>query len=296
MSEPRDTVNQRPAVSVIVPFAGGADDAARVCSQLLGLRTRRGDELIVADNSPSPVVRAQGGIRVVRAGRIGSSYYARNTGASAAGNEWLLFVDSDCLLPAGLIDAYFTETPSERTGLVAGEIEGEPTQTALLPRYFRSRNHLAAGPPLELGPTPAAGTANVLVRRAVWEELGGFEEVVSGADFEFSWRAGAAGWGVEYRPQARVRHLHPEEVGAMRRKAFRYGAGQRWLDARYPGVPRSPGLARELLRSAVGVVVWGATARFERAAFKALDAAWINAYARGWRSGSNVPRALETGR
>jgi GT2 family glycosyltransferase len=287
-----ETSETRPAVSVVVPFAGGADDAARVQSQLLGLALAPGDELILADNSPEPVAEAVGGVRVVRADAIASSYYARNTGAAAAGNEWIMFVDSDCLLPATLVDDYFAAAPAGRTGLLAGEIEGEPTQTSLIARYHRSRGHLGAEAPLELGPSPAAGTANVLVRRSVWRELDGFEEVVSGADFEFSWRAGAAGWGVEHRPEARVRHLHPETLGAMRRKAVRYGAGQRWLEARYPGVPRPPGLVRELVRAAVAVPVWTLTARFERAAFKTLDAAWISAYTRGWRHGENTPAPL----
>jgi GT2 family glycosyltransferase len=265
-----------------------------VQSQLLGLALTTGDELIVADNSPAAVVTETAATRVVRADRIASSYYARNRGAQAARNDWLLFVDSDCLLPATLLADYFTEPPSDRTGLLAGEIDGEPTQTSLIARYHRSRGHLGAEAPLELGPSPAVGTANALIRRAVWEELGGFEEVVSGADFEFSWRAGAAGWDVGYRPAARVRHLHPESLAAMRRKAARYGAGQRWLDARYSGVPRAPGLARELARSAAGVPVWTIAARFERAAFKALDAAWVTAYSRGWRSGANDPIPLRT--
>ena len=80
----------------------------------------------------------------------------------------------------------------------------------------------------------------------------------------------------------------------MRAKARRYGAGQRWLDRRHPGVPRSPRLARELVRSAGGVAVWGVTARFERAAFKGLDAIWIAAYWRGWHFGSNEPPELRT--
>jgi GT2 family glycosyltransferase len=282
----------RPAVSVVVPFAGDAAEAMRVHSQLAGLDLSDADELIVVDNSPEPVAEAVAPVRVVRAADVASSYYARNRGAEAATNEWLLFVDSDCLLPATLLDDYFAAVPADRTGLLAGEVEGEPTQTSLIARYHRSRGHLAAEAPLELGPSPAVGTANALVRRSVWEELGGFTEVASGADFEFSWRAGTAGWGVEYRPGARVRHLHPETVAAMRRKAARYGVGQRWLDARYPGVPRPPRLLRELARSTVGVPVWTLTARFERAAFKALDAAWISAYARGWRRGANSPAPL----
>ena len=283
---------ERPPVSVIVPFAGARRDADPILAGLAGLAVGERDERIVADNSAAGVVAADGGIAVVRAPRIASSYYARNTGAAAAENEWLLFVDSDTVPPPTLLDDYFREPPSERTGLIAGEIEGDPAQDSRIARYHRSRGHLGAERPLETGPTPAAGTANLLIRRSVWAELGGFEEVVSGADFEFAWRAGSSGWGVEYRPRARVLHRHPDDIAAMRAKAWRYGAGQRWLERSHPGVPRRPRLGRELARSAAGLVVWGVTARFERAAFKGLDAIWIAAYWRGWHFGSNEPARI----
>jgi cellulose synthase/poly-beta-1,6-N-acetylglucosamine synthase-like glycosyltransferase len=284
--------SQRPPVSVIVPFAGGRAEAAAVIRELSGLELRDGDERIVVDNSATGAVGPAEGIAVVRADRLASSYYARNAGAERAANEWLLFVDSDCLLPPGLLGQFFSEAPGERCGIVAGEIDGDPAQTSPIARYHRSRGHLRAGAPLELGPSPAAGTANMLVRRETWRELNGFEEVASGADFDFCWRAGEAGWEVEYRPAAAVRHLHPESFAAMRTKARRYGAGQRWLDRRYPGIPRRPGLGRELLRGLGGAVVWTVTGRFERARFKLLDAAWIAAYAQGWRAGENTPRPL----
>jgi len=261
-------------------------------SQLEGLATGPGDELILADNSVDGVAEATPRVAVARAAAIASSYYARNVGAGEATNEWLLFVDSDCLLPPGLLDSYFGPVPASRCGLVAGEVEGDPRQESLVARYHRSRGHLHATPPLAAGPSPAVGTANALVRRRAWEQLGGFEEVVSGADFEFAWRAGERGWSVEYRPAARVRHLHPERVGAMRAKARRYGAGQRWVERLYPGAARRPGVARELLRSGAGVVVWTLSGRFERARFKALDAAWIFAYADGWWRGRNLPPRL----
>ena len=41
----------RPAVSVVVPFAGTSEHAKAVIAMLLGLERRDGDQLIVADNS-----------------------------------------------------------------------------------------------------------------------------------------------------------------------------------------------------------------------------------------------------
>ncbi len=48
----------------------------------------------------------------------------------------------------------------------------------------------------------------MLVRRDVWEWLGGFHEGVrSGADVEFCWRVQDADWSLEHRPEARVEHV-----------------------------------------------------------------------------------------
>jgi hypothetical protein len=88
--------------------------------------------------------------------------------------------------------------------------------------------------------------------------------------------------------------MHPEDVATMRRKARRYGAGQRWLDRRYPGVPRAPGLTRELVRGAAGTALWTVTAQFERASYKALDVVWISAYTRGWNHGDNAAIPLNS--
>jgi glycosyltransferase involved in cell wall biosynthesis len=271
-----------------------AAEATAAVAQLRGLDAAADDQLIVADNSRGGVVEGGGGVVVVRAAGLASSYHARNLGAEAADADWLLFVDSDCLLPPTLLGDFFARAPGERTGIVAGEIEGDPSQDGEIPRYMRTRGHLAAGPPLALGPTPAVGTANMLVRRAVWEELGGFAEVVSGADFEFSWRAGAAGWRVERRPEARVLHRHPAALAELRAKARRYGAGQRWANERFAGAHPPPNLARVLGRSAAGALGFGLTGHFERARFKALDAVVEVEYRRGYARGDNAARPLES--
>ena len=139
----------RPPVSVVVPFAGDAA-AARMdaVASWSSLETAPGDELIVADNTRRE--RDRGGRRpgseVVRADRERSSYHARNVGAAAATNDWLLFIDADCLPAPRLLDLYFEAEIGARVGILAGGVRPAPGQTALSARYARARTHTTEEP------------------------------------------------------------------------------------------------------------------------------------------------------
>ena len=284
----------RPGVAVIVPFAGDGAAAAATLERLRTLRLGPGDEVIVADNSPDgSFPAATDGIRVVRATREASSYHARNVGAEHATAEWLLFIDSDCRPASGLLDDHFAPAPGERCGLVAGAVVPDPGQDGLAPRYARSRGHLredwhARGQPG--WPHPSGVTGNLMVRAAAWREAGGFHEgIVSGGDVELCWRLQDAGWGFEWRPDARVEHAHVETVAAMVRQTHRHAAGRRWLARRYPGAFQRPRLAAPLARCAAGALVWAVRGDLERSRFKLLDARWHLAGLRGYLTGDNRP-------
>jgi glycosyltransferase involved in cell wall biosynthesis len=225
--------------------------------------------------------------RVVPATAEHSSYHARNVGAEAARSPWLLFVDSDTVPARGILDAYFAEPPPERSAILAGGVTAA-AQRSRIARYARSRGHLDESFHISTGPFPAGITANLLVRRAVWESVGGFHEGVrSGADVEFCWRVQELGWELVHRPQARVEHLHVEKLRPLLRKSARYGAGRLWVDRRYRGSFPRPRVAAELVRAAGGSLVWMLTLRFERALFKLVDAAVVLADLWGYVAGDN---------
>jgi GT2 family glycosyltransferase len=262
----RAAVDERPPVSVILPFHGSPAEGEAAVSALSELRLRDGDEVIVVDNTAHGAVSNGGPEQVVHAPAKQSSYHARNQGVQRARNEWLLFVDADCRVPPSLLDDYFRAGPvDDGVGAVAGAVVGDPDQTALVARYSRSRRHLDQADHLREDP-PYAITANLLVRRSAWASIDGFAEGVrSGGDTDFSWRLQRAGWKIAYRHEALVEHHHRESVRALARQHLRYGAGWRWLGRSRPKI------ARDLARAAGGSLAWAATARWERSAFKALD-------------------------
>src|SRR4051794_20802517 len=111
----------RPAVSVIVPFAGSKTEAEKAVVALERLRIRPGDQVIVVDNSPGEP-RPDGIAEWVSAPDLMSSYYARNVGAEHARNDWLLFLDADCEPEPDLLDRYFDTPIGEGVGAIAGGV------------------------------------------------------------------------------------------------------------------------------------------------------------------------------
>ena len=285
----RFVVGARPPVSVVVPFLGSAAEGRELLTSLRKLRLGEEDEVVVVDNGGTLAVGAMGDAgragapRVVPALEQRSSYYARNAGAEAAGNDWLLFLDADTRPPAGLVDDYFREPIGEDVGAVGGGVVAARGQRSRVARYAASRRYLSQAAHFRDVHRPYAITANLLVRRSAWAGVGGFfEGLRSGGDQDFCWRIQDASWSIEYREPAAVEHLHRERVYPLLRQMARYSAAIAWMERRAPGSSPRPRAARRLARSAVGALGWLGLGRRERALFKLLDGAVVLAEAAGY--------------
>ena len=282
----------RSGVSVVVPFAGDQVAAAAMLEQVGRLALGDEDELLIADNSPAgdEVERAlaqrgervRSSVTVVRAAKMRSSYYARNAGAERARRPWVLFLDADCIPEPSLIDRYLADEPDPSVGAISGRVAGAPG-SGLVEDWYASRRVLDQTDMYEKRQRPAAVTANLLVRRDAWEEVGGFlEGIRSGGDTDFCWRLQDRGWTLSHRPAAAVEHRHRTTVRELARQFVRFGAGLAWLNRRYPGSSERPRPVRSLLRCAAGIVAWTLTARLRRATYKAIDAVAISALTLGY--------------
>ncbi|MDQ6606533.1 MAG: glycosyltransferase, partial [Actinomycetota bacterium] len=236
----------RPTVSVVMPFAGEAGAACGAVSALLELRTGPGDELILADNSGMAQPRAA--VEIVRAVGERSPAHARNVGAAQAGGEWLLFLDADCRAPADLLARYFAQAVADDVGALAGEVVAAAGAATVAERYGAARGFLSAQAHLAHPYLPRAAAANLLIRRAAFEQVGGFYEGLRAAeDTDLCWRLQRAGWRLELRFEAAVAHRYRTTVGELRRQWRGYAAGRAWLARRYEGFTPEPA-ARRVLR------------------------------------------------
>jgi hypothetical protein len=280
----------RPAVSVVMPFSGDALAASQAIDQLRGLATGAGDELILVDNAGT--VANADGVLVLLAIAERSPAHARNVGAARAANDWILFIDADCLAANGLLDAYFRRPIAPDVGALAGEVVPAPGGQTLAERYGASKSFLGQQAHLAHPYRPRAVAANLLVRREAFERIGGFHEGVRAAeDTDFSWRLQDAGWKLELRAEAQVEHRYRATVRELRRQWRGYAAGRAWLSRRYSEFEPEPAVKRAFARArprspfhrsaspggsaspAPGTGAGGVTpGRIERGRYLALDA------------------------
>jgi hypothetical protein len=267
----------RPPITVVMPFAGDRSAALNAAAALAQIETRPGDELLLVDNSGT--AQALSGVSVVPALGERPPAHARNAGAKAARNEWILFLDSDCLPPKGLLDAYFSEPIADQVGALAGEVVGVADPGSLAARYGAARGFLSQREHLAHPYLPRAVAANLLVRRGAFDQVGGFYEGLRAAeDTDFTWRLQQAGWRLELRPQASVEHRYRTTLNQLRRQWRGYAAGRAWLARRYDGfvpelpVSRALSRARRRLQKRPPMPQARTTSRLERGGYAALDA------------------------
>jgi len=238
----------RPGVSVVVPFAGDSAHAQEAIALLRSIAVGPDDELILADNSgvaPPSVER----ISVVRALGEGSPSRARNAGAAAARNDWILFLDSDVRAPAGLLDDFFAEPIDDAMGAVTGDIVGTDDARTLAARYGTMRNFLGQRSHVMNPYRPRAASANLLVRRSAFEQIGGYREGIRQAeDTDFTWRLQAAGWKLGFAEHAVVQHAYRRTLRGLGRQWRGYAAGAAWLAREYPDFQLDPGINRMIRR------------------------------------------------
>jgi hypothetical protein len=170
----------------------------------------------------------------------------RNLGVRLAQYDLLLFIDSDCIPDAELLARHLAvigQAPA-RVAAIAGHTKAPttdegPLRLRLLRQNYEDLNR-AFDWPQSHERVGWATTSNLLVRRAAFIEVGGFDEagltVVGGEDVDFGLRLTKSGYQVGCAPDAVVRHdpRSQDTVRATFRRLFTYGRCAAWLCVRHP--------------------------------------------------------------
>jgi mycofactocin system glycosyltransferase len=200
--------------------------------------------IVVDDGSTDDAVARAGeaaGATVVRHPRSRGPGAARNTGWQRATTDLVAFVDADCQLSPGWLEGLLPHFDDPHVVAVAPRIV--TTVPTSLPRPLAEYETVT--PSLDRGPAealvrprskvPFVPTATLVVRRGIYNTLGGFDESMPvGEDVDFVWRVDDSGGTVRYEPAVTVSHAARPDVGSWIRQRFEYGTSAAPLARRHP--------------------------------------------------------------
>lgn len=253
-----------PPVTVVVPTRDRPQQLRSCLESLARLRypPERLELIVVDDGSAVPVVDTSlpGRVRLLRLPVSHGPAEARNRGAQMARGALLAFVDSDCQVEPDWLSELVREFDDPSLAATCGRVLAT-SQAGWLGAYEAVRSPLDLGPlaaaAQPAGPVPYLVTTNLVVRRSVFEAVGGFaRELRFGEDVDFSWRLFAAGHRLLYQPRARVRHDHRLRLGAFVRTRAQYAASEAVLLRRHPIGRRYLALSPALAVGLLGALGW----------------------------------------
>ncbi|MFN4299347.1 MAG: glycosyltransferase [Thermaurantimonas sp.] len=233
--------------SLITPTFGRPDEVAEFLESLLAQRYPH-FEVIVSDGTPGDTLRP------LIQHYIHNSIYpltilyteyiavspARNAAAAVARGDYLIFLDSDCIIPPDYLTKvadYLTKNPDIDLfgGPDLAAAGFTPLQKAI---NFSMTSFLTTGG--IRGGKHTIGTYlprgfNMGVKRSVFQAVDGYSDFVCAEDIELSIRILKAGYRSAYIPQAGVYHKRRTTLTKFFTQVFRFGAARLLLNQRHPG-------------------------------------------------------------
>jgi len=246
-SESRET----PTVSVLICTKDRRDDVARALASLRAAGVEReGVEIVVVEETarPQPIT----GVRYVPLPPEGRGFaHVRNRAVDAAKGSLLVFVDDDCEVERGWLDALLAPMADPAVAGTAGAVLVRDCNAVgyaenILGFPGGGLRYLAAADG-RVVPTAFLSTCNCVYRRVAIESVGGFSPLASlgGEDSLLAERISAR-WPCRYAPTAIVYHKARQRLAAIFPWFVRRGRAELRI---LPGKARPGAVVLALVRS-----------------------------------------------
>lgn len=173
-----------------------------------------------ADDSVAHVRERFGAARLVELERNVGFAGGVNAGVAASAGEWLLLINNDATIEPGAVRELLRAAGGRpQVGSLAAQMRfarngalnsaglGVDRLGVAFDRHIGDRPHAAGSAVVEVF---GASAGAALVRRAMLDEIGGFDDsfFMYLDDVDIAWRARMAGWSCLYVPGAVVHHHH----------------------------------------------------------------------------------------
>ena len=243
-----------PSVSIVIPSYNRAKELERCLRSLFALDYPANClEIIVVDDAStdetSSLLQQLGqeaathdlAVQLLQHEKQQGVGISRNSGAEAAQYDLIAYIDSDCVASPNWLRELVPVFQDTRIGAVGGMIRAYD-QKKLLGRYedVRSSSYMGArSQQVSLkGPLTYLPTANLVVRRTIWQELAGFAPMTQGEDVDFCRRLLMSGAKMNYIPQGVVYHDYRTTLDTFLGIRAAYASAEAALLKRHPAERR----------------------------------------------------------
>lgn len=195
-------------------------------------------EIIIVDNNSDSEIKIKNNnypipILILKCSKIGPAS-ARNLGVKNAQTEWILFTDSDCVPTESFINGYL-KIQNGSVGY-AGNVKAHGQD--ILSKYYEQQEILIPpkvyDQPNESRPDYLI-TANCLIWRKAFEQIGGFNEhikIAGGEDIDLGFRLLKIGQ-LSYALDSIVKHNFGNGLFEFKERFKRYGYGNKIISHLY---------------------------------------------------------------
>ena len=242
--------SEAPEFSLISPTFKRPDEVREFIASAAKLAAPKSRfEVILADGTPDDSLRPEIQ-KAAEAAGLGVTvlFYpglavsdARNAAAAASRAPWLIFLDSDCLLPAGYLDAVAHGLARDAWDAFGGPDAAPPDFSPLQKAISFAMTSVLTTGGIRGGSSKPTATYyprgfNMGIRaKAFWAVMGYDIDFKCGEDVELSIRVREAGFRVGLIPEAVVWHKRRSTLGQFYRQVRRFGSARIALAKRHKG-------------------------------------------------------------
>lgn len=209
----------RPTVTAIIAIRNGAPTIGVCLDAIAGQSYSVASTMVIDDASTDDTVRRVRGRRdptmeiIELAQNVGPAE-ARNRALPRVTTDYFWIVDADCVPATDCLAKLCALLSTDATiGIVGGPNPQDPRKVTYAAAAFDFSNRYLVDPAAPPTDVPYVVGANMLVRRAVIEQVGYYDPNLRIAeDFDLCVRARQAGWRVLFEPRALSEHRHPRST------------------------------------------------------------------------------------